>query len=77
MQFYIEVERPGPGGTVLVTLRDGPSPKIGVRLRDEAGQTWRVCRHLPSEVELAPEGAQEAEPKGIALVVVKADAHAA
>ena len=70
MRFFIEVERPGPEGTVLVTLRDGPTPKVGEELEDEAGDVWRVVNLCSIEVQLAPARHRTPKdiPKGMALV---------
>ena len=68
MRFYIEIERPGPEGAVLVTLRDGPLPKIGDLLEDEAGDTWKVRGFHSTEVVLAPVRQGTSVPKGRALV---------
>lgn len=75
-QFFIEMERFGPNGTVLVTLQDGPHPKKGDLLRDEGGGTWVVIKLRATEVELRPSSASGAVPTGRALLQVNA-AHAA
>jgi len=66
MRFFIEVERQGPKGTALVTLRDGSSPKIGEVLQDEDGDAWRVVGLRDPEVELLPIKPKDL-PKGMTL----------
>lgn len=67
MRFYIEMERSGPE-VALVTLRDGPRPKVGELLEDEAGDAWRVRGFRSTEVELTPMKQGTSVPKGRVLV---------
>lgn len=76
MRFFIEVVRAGSNGLVLVTLRDGPTPKINELLRDEEGDLWRTTALLPNEVEVKPCGRPKEFPKGRVLESAPA-AHAA
>ena len=77
MRFFIEVMRPGPG-MVFVTFRDGPRPQVNDVLRDEENDLWRATALMDIEVEMVPCGqSTKPAPKGLALVVVPAAAHAA